>query len=65
MSKLICRTPNEIDPEIEPSKLFRVERIASYKKQPYWLKRILRDIGLYRVSIYKYRRWILNQLNNK
>lgn len=41
-----CRTPDFQDPPVEPAKLFRVQRIRPYKGNPYWEKRLLRDLGL-------------------
>ncbi|XP_063709659.1 large ribosomal subunit protein uL30m [Culicoides brevitarsis] len=41
------RTPDHVDPPIEPAKLFRVERIKPLKGNPHWEKRILRDLGLF------------------
>lgn len=41
------RQPNHVDePEIEPSKLFRVERIKPIKGNPFWEKRILKQLGV-------------------
>ncbi|KAI8035513.1 39S ribosomal protein L30, mitochondrial [Drosophila gunungcola] len=40
------RTPDHQDPPMEPSKLFRVQRIKPVKGNPYWEKRILKDLGL-------------------
>ncbi|XP_037929245.1 39S ribosomal protein L30, mitochondrial-like [Teleopsis dalmanni] len=40
------RTPEDEDPPVEPSKLFRVQRIKPVKGNPYWEKKILRDLGL-------------------
>lgn len=42
------RNPDDPIPKVaEPAKLFRVERIKPVKGNPYWEKRILRDLGLY------------------
>lgn len=41
-----CREPNHEDPPIEPTKLFRVQRIKPIKGTPYWEQRILRDLGI-------------------
>lgn len=40
------RTPNHKDPEITPSKLFRVERIKGMKHNPWWQKKILKDLHI-------------------
>lgn len=40
------RHPNHVDPPIEPAKLLRVQRIKPYKGNPFWEKRILRDLGI-------------------
>lgn len=40
------RNGDQVDPPVEPAKLFRVERIKAYKGCPYWEKRLLRDLGL-------------------
>ncbi|XP_055389139.1 39S ribosomal protein L30, mitochondrial [Condylostylus longicornis] len=40
------RTPDHKDPPITPSKLFRVQRVKPVKGNPYWEKRILKDLGL-------------------
>ncbi|KOB74229.1 Mitochondrial ribosomal protein L30 [Operophtera brumata] len=50
------RFPDEKDPEVTPSKLFRVERIKSTRHQPYWQKNILKDLNILeenRVAIVK------------
>uniref|UniRef100_A0A6M2DPE2 Large ribosomal subunit protein uL30m n=1 Tax=Xenopsylla cheopis TaxID=163159 RepID=A0A6M2DPE2_XENCH len=38
--------PDEKDPEFQPAKLFRVQRIKPIKGTPYWERRILKDLGL-------------------
>lgn len=48
---LYCRREGEQDPAIEPSKLFRVHRIKKIEGNPHWEKRILRELGLFEVSI--------------
>ncbi|XP_055906523.1 39S ribosomal protein L30, mitochondrial [Eupeodes corollae] len=40
------RTQDHQDPPITPAKLFRVQRIKPVKGNPYWEKRILKDLGL-------------------
>ncbi|XP_026481507.1 39S ribosomal protein L30, mitochondrial-like [Ctenocephalides felis] len=40
------RHPDEKDPDYEPTKLFRVQRVKPVKGTPYWERRILRDLGL-------------------
>ncbi|KAH8386705.1 hypothetical protein KR093_002112 [Drosophila rubida] len=40
------RTPDQQDPPIEPTKLFRVQRIKPVKGNPYWEKRLLKELGL-------------------
>lgn len=40
------RTTDHKDPPISPAKLFRVQRIKPVKGNPYWEKRILKDLGL-------------------
>ncbi|XP_064556303.1 large ribosomal subunit protein uL30m [Drosophila montana] len=40
------RTPDHQDPPVEPAKLFRVQRIKPVKGNPFWEKRILKDLGL-------------------
>ncbi|CAD0195662.1 unnamed protein product [Chrysodeixis includens] len=40
------RYPDHKDPEITPSKLFRVQRIKSGKGFPYWQKDILRELRI-------------------
>ncbi|EDW26865.1 GL14759 [Drosophila persimilis] len=40
------RTSDHQDPPIEPAKLFRVQRIKPMKGNPFWEKRILKDLGL-------------------
>jgi hypothetical protein len=45
-----CRKPDEIEPPVEPAKLFRVSRIKPVKGNPHWERRILREIGLMEVS---------------
>lgn len=40
------RTPDHQDPPIEPAKLFRVQRIKPVKGNPYWEKRLLKELGL-------------------
>ncbi|XP_068157664.1 large ribosomal subunit protein uL30m [Drosophila tropicalis] len=40
------RTSDHQDPVIEPAKLFRVQRIKPVKGNPYWEKRLLKDLGL-------------------
>ncbi|XP_053951586.1 39S ribosomal protein L30, mitochondrial [Anastrepha ludens] len=39
-------TPDHEDPPVEPAKLFRVQRIKPVKGNPFWEKRILKDLGL-------------------
>lgn len=42
------RTEGEFtDPPVEPTKLFRVQRTKAFKGNPYWEKRILKDLGLH------------------
>lgn len=42
------RSENEEIPKIDnPAKLFRVERIRPVKGNPYWERKILRDLGLF------------------
>lgn len=41
-----CRTPDHQDPPVEPAKLFRVQRIKPVKGNPFWEKRLLKDLGL-------------------
>lgn len=44
---ILRRKPNHVDePTIEPSKLFRVERIKPIKGNPFWEKRILKQLGV-------------------
>jgi large subunit ribosomal protein L30 len=50
-NSIIPSFPDHKDPEIAPSKLFRVERVKPIKNNPYWERRILRDLGLFTVSI--------------
>ncbi|XP_011189672.1 39S ribosomal protein L30, mitochondrial [Zeugodacus cucurbitae] len=38
--------PEHEDPPIEPAKLFRVQRVKPVKGNPFWEKRILKDLGL-------------------
>lgn len=40
------RQPNHDDGPVEPSKLFRVERIKPVKGNPFWEKKILKLLGL-------------------
>ena len=40
------RTPDHEDPPVEPAKLFRVQRIKPVKGNPFWEKRILKELGL-------------------
>lgn len=47
---LNCRSEDEVDPEIKPTKLFRVSRIKHLKGNPHWERQILREFGLFGVS---------------
>lgn len=40
------RTPDFVDPPVQPAKLFRVQRIRPFKGNPYWEKRLLQELGL-------------------
>lgn len=40
------RTSDHQDPPVEPAKLFRVQRIKPVKGNPFWEKRLLKDLGL-------------------
>lgn len=42
----LVRFPDEKDPEVTPSKLFRVERIKSTRHHPYWQKNILKEMNI-------------------
>lgn len=43
----VCRKSDHVDePAIEPSKLFRVERIKPVKGNPFWEQKILKDLGI-------------------
>lgn len=43
---MFCRNPDHVDPPVEPAKMFRVQRIKPVKGNPFWEKRILKDLGL-------------------
>lgn len=38
--------PGEVDPHIEPSRLFMVQRIKALRGQPYWIKDIIKTLKL-------------------
>ncbi|GBP72258.1 hypothetical protein EVAR_103259_1 [Eumeta japonica] len=40
------RYPDHKDPEYQPTKLFRIERIKPVKHTPYWLRDILRRLRI-------------------
>lgn len=37
---------DEVDPPYTPTKLFMVQRVKNYLRNPYWQKKILTDMGL-------------------
>ena len=45
--KYLFRQEKEVDPEITPSKLFRVHRLKPLKGIPHWGRQILRELGLF------------------
>lgn len=44
-----CRDQTLTETPIEPAKLFRVERIKPVRGNPFWERRILRDLGIIEV----------------
>ncbi|XP_029662692.1 39S ribosomal protein L30, mitochondrial [Formica exsecta] len=43
--KYFPRYPNQVDPPFEPSKLLFVKRVKPFAGNPWWEKKILKDIG--------------------
>lgn len=43
---VIVYRPGEVDPHIEPSRLFMVQRIKALRGQPYWVKDIIEKLKL-------------------